>query len=271
MTGGGRAHPAAGSSDPARDHGRGITARRCCRRSGGRCCHQPGSAARAGRGGRCRPGHAPARGTAGCRVLGVRADRARLSDTGPAPVRGAAGTGSRCSARPAGACEGVHRPPEHRRVRALRRGQGGRRPRRRRAANLRAVPPPGPRSPPVREMRQDRLDRGARRDGAPDISATATGCPAPSAASAAPTGNATSLPATIRSARHARRGPWPAVPAAARTARPRPAGPKGRSAIRATPPRCGTGHHAHPAGSCGGSCPRPARAPRPAPPAPASP
>jgi len=43
----------------------------------------------------------------------------------------------------------------------LRRGQAGRRPRRRRAADLRAVPPPRPRAPPVRDMRPDRLDRGA--------------------------------------------------------------------------------------------------------------
>ena len=54
------------------------------------------------------------------------------------------------------------------------------------------------------------------------------------------------------------------APAAARTARRQPAGPRGRSATRATPPRCATGAGAHPAASSAGWSPRPARPPTPA-------
>jgi hypothetical protein len=54
-------------------------------------------------------------------------------------------------------------PSHHRRVRALRRGQAARQPRRRRTAHLRAVPPARPRAPPVRTLRQGRIDRGAGR------------------------------------------------------------------------------------------------------------
>ena len=52
-----------------------------------------------------------------------------------------------------------------------------------------------------------------------------------------------------------------AARAAARTARRLPAGPKGRSATLATPPRCVTGHGARPAARCGDRSPRPAQTP----------
>ena len=131
-----------------------------------------------------------------------------------------------------------------------------------------------PRTPGVRDVRQDRSDRGpgprrARRrlrellpDAGSNLRRVLAGCRFY---------RATSPRLPGRSARPARRRRPPPAPAAARTARPRPAGPKDRSATRATPPRCGTGHHAHPAGRSGGWSPRPARPLTPAPAAPGSP
>ena len=51
-------------------------------------------------------------------------------------------------------------PAARDRLRPLRRGQAGRRPHRRRRAGLRAVPPSRARAPALRDVRQDRSDRG---------------------------------------------------------------------------------------------------------------
>ena len=148
-------------------------------------------------------------------------------------------------------------------------GQAGRLPRQRRAPLCERCRRAWPRPPPVRDLRQDRPDRGARPAAAqPDICVNCYRMPEAVCACAAGAGSATSPPPAARSARHARPGPPPHARAAGRTARPRPAGPKGRSATRATPPRCGTAGDARPAASSGGWSPRPARPLTPAPTAP---
>ena len=123
---------------------------------------EPGGGAGSWRGRRC----ARPRCAAGSGSPGHRADRRR--------VRGAHGSGvhdlraHRAAADPVRAgrsLPAVPQPAARDRLHPMRRGPAGRRADQRRRAGLRAVPPPRARSPPLRDLRQDRPDRrpGPRR------------------------------------------------------------------------------------------------------------
>ena len=142
--------------------------------------------------------------------------------------RGAAGPGGRFTARRAGAC-------------ASRAPPGSTRPPARTAARSSLSPATTPRGSgsangaaamtgdtagaghAARPPRSRCAPAAARRTSA----STATRCPSRSAACAAGTGNATSPPPAIRSARRARRGPPQSAPAAARTGPPQARWPEG--------------------------------------------
>jgi hypothetical protein len=128
-----------------------------CRGGCGR--HQPCGLAKPGHGARVRPGRARPRRPTDDRAPDHRADRPPIHRPQRAEV---------CGLRTQRSAADGHRVRRHvhplraprpsRRVCALQRDQTGRRPHRRRGADLRAVPPLGTRTARVRPLRQDRLD-----------------------------------------------------------------------------------------------------------------
>jgi len=120
------------------------------------------------------------------------------------------------------------------RMLGLRRGQARGMARSGRPARVWDLPSARPRLPLVRDLREDSLGRCMPAAARTTSAWTATSCPGPSAAGKCGNGRAISPPAGAWSALPARPGPQPNAPGAASAGRRPPAGPKGRSATRAT-------------------------------------
>ena len=200
------------------------------------------------------PGRARGRGAPWNRQAGRRADRPRICRVHSAGLQVL--RDDRAAADPLKPGRGMSPLPEpaaRGRLRPLRRGQAGRRPHRCRRAGLRAVPPSRARAPALRDVRQDRSDRGpgprrARRrmrELLPDAAGPLHRLRPPA-------------PVQLRRRRQPGlqdvhpAGREPSAPAAARTGRQPRGGPRARSATPAIPARCAAAAPARPAVSSGG-------------------